>query len=171
MTVETMAGAIPRPITPGPEHEAMRRFHRDGTWEGEIHAGGMGPGTPVQKAVGTARHHWIQDGRWVVGDYAQDQFLEDGTFLLKWELHWVCGWDPAAGEYRATIADNYGRADVLSGWIEGDQLIFASMGETLPRIRLTWDVSDPEVVLWKNEMTFDGENWFVVEDYRIDPTD
>ncbi|HEY7469818.1 MAG TPA: DUF1579 family protein [Acidimicrobiia bacterium] len=147
MTVEAAVAAIPRPITPGWEHTALRRFHRDGTWEGLIHAGGMGPGTPVQKAIGTATHHWIQDGRWVVGDYAQDQFLEDGTFVLKWELHWVCGWDPMAGEYRATIADNYGRADVLSGRIDGDVLVFESAPGRFPRIRLTWEATDPEVVL------------------------
>jgi len=171
MTVETLAAAIPRPMTPGPEHDALRRFHRDGRWEGVIHAGGMGPGTPAQTAVGTARHQWIQDGRWVVGDYAQDQFLEDGTFLFKWELQWVCGFDPATGEYRATIADNYGRAGIMRGWIEGDRLIFESTGDSAPRIRLTWDVSDPDVVLWKNEMTFDGKDWFLVEDYRIVPLD
>ena len=135
-----------------------------------IYAGGMGPGTPQQMALGSAAHTWIQDGRWVVGEYAQDQYLEDGSFVLRWELHWVCGWDPAAAEYRATIADNYGRAALLSGWIEGDRMVFESMGDSFPRIRLTWDLSDPSIVLWRNEMTFDDEDWVLVEEYRITPS-
>jgi hypothetical protein len=167
MTVDTALTAIPRPIVAGAKHEALRPFHRDGTWEGVIHAGGMGPGTPEQSAKGTAVHHWIQDGRWVVGDYAQDQFLGDGTFVLKWELHWVCGWDSIAGDYRATIADNYGRMDVLGGRIDGDRMIFESLGNVLPRIRLTWDASSPDAILWRNEMSVDGQTWFLIEDYRI----
>ena len=170
MAAGTTISAVPRPISVGPEQEALRPFHRDGTWVGRIHAGGMGPGTPAQTAIGEARHRWIQDGRWVVGDYAQDQFLEDGTPLLRWELHWVCGWDPGAGEYRATTADNYGRVAMLRGWIDGPRLVFESLAGSSPMIRLTWDTSDPDVILWRNELSLDGVDWFLVEDYRIVPT-
>lgn len=169
MANTTAIDAIPRPATPGAETDALRRFHRDGTWSGKIHPGGMGPGTPGQIAVGEARHRWIQDGRWVVGEYQQDQLLEDGTFILKWELHWVCGWDPMASEYRATIADNYGRADVLRGRVEGDLMIFESFEGKVPMIRLTWDASSPDVIAWKNEMSIDGTTWMLVEDYEIVP--
>src|ERR671910_2004853 len=120
---------VPKPITPGPEMIALRRFHPDVKWEGTIEAGGMGPGTPEMTAVGWGTHQAIQEGRWIVGTYEQDQFLLDGTFVLRWELHWVAGWDPTNGEYRATIADNYGRTDVMRGWIEGDRLTFESIGE------------------------------------------
>jgi hypothetical protein len=90
--------------------------------------------------------------------------------VLRWELHWVCGWDPVANEYRATTADNYGRVAVLRGRIEGDVMVFESMGDTVPSIRLTWDLSEEGVVLWKNEMSFDGREWALIEDYRIFPT-
>jgi hypothetical protein len=30
-------------------------------------------------------------GWWFVGDFEQDQFLDHGTFVLKW-LQWVVGW-------------------------------------------------------------------------------
>jgi hypothetical protein len=163
--------AIPRPMTPGRETTALRRFHRNGTWRGRIRAGGMGPGTPAQTATGKATHHWIQDGRWVVGEYEQDQFLLDGTFVLRWHLHWVCGWDPANAEYRATIADNYGRADILRGRIEDDLMIFESMSASKPRLRLTWDASGPDAILWRNEMSFDGQTWSLIEDYEIVPSD
>jgi hypothetical protein len=28
----------------------------------------------------------IQDGRWIAMDAEQEQFLEDGTFVLRWQL-------------------------------------------------------------------------------------
>jgi hypothetical protein len=96
--------AVPKPITPGPQMQALARFHSDITWTGTIEEGGMGPGTLAMTATGWGKHHHIQDGRWIVGTYEQDQYLADGTFVLKWQLHWVAGWDPAHGEYRATIA-------------------------------------------------------------------
>ena len=111
--------AVPRPVTPGPQMRALARFHRDVIWTGIIEEGGMGPGTPAMTATGWGKHEAIQDGRWIVGDYEQDQYLTDGTFVLKWQLHWVAGWDPASNEYRATIADNYGHADVMRGRIDG----------------------------------------------------
>jgi hypothetical protein len=160
---------IPRPADPGPEMAALARFHRDGTWHGIIHAGGMGPGTPAQTAVGTASHRWIQGGRWVVGDYAQDQYLPDGTFVLRWELHWVCGWDPVSEAYQATIADNYGRTDVLAGRIDGDRMLFETTGDRVPRIRLTWDLTPQGSIRWRNETTFDGVSWIPIEDYEIVP--
>lgn len=170
MSLTSAVTAIPQPMTPGDETEALRRFHRDGTWRGTIHEGGMGPGTPAQFATGSAVHQWIQDGRWVVGDYEQDQYLVDGTFVLTWQLHWVCGWDPAAGEYRATIADNYGRADVLRGRIDGDRMIFETIGHEPPLLRLTWDASSDASIRWRNELSADGTAWMPVEEYEIVPS-
>ncbi len=163
--VGTGIAAIPRPVVAGEEMEALKRFHRDVTWQGHIQEGGMGPGTPAQMGKGKATHHWIQDGRWVVGDFEQDQFLEDGTFVLKWELHWVCGWDPVNQEYRATVADCYGHTEVMRGRIEGDLMIFESMRDTPPMLKMTWDASSPDVILWRNEMTWSGSSsrnirWF-----------
>lgn len=169
MTQTSAVTTIPQPMIPGPEVEALRRFHRDGIWRGTIQEGGMGPGTPAQIATGSAVHQWIQDGRWVVGDFEQDQYLEDGTFALTWQLHWVCGWDPAAGEYRATIADNYGRADVLRGRIDGDLMIFETMRDDPPYVRLIWDASSEGAIRWRNESSPDGEQWMLVEEYKIVP--
>lgn len=162
---------IPRPVEAGEEMEALKRFHRDVTWQGRIEEGGMGPGTPAQTATGKAVHHWIQDGRWVVGEFEQDQFLEDGTFILKWELHWVCGWDPFNREYRATVADCYGHTEIMRGRIDGDIMVFESMRDTPPMLKMTWDVSSSEVLLWRNEMSLDGSNWMLVEEYEMIPID
>jgi len=170
MNNTALLDSIPRPVEAGAEIEALRPFHRDGTWSGTIHAGGMGPGTPIQIARGSASHRWIQDGRWVVGDYEQDQLLEDGTYILKWQLHWVCGWDPMASEYKATIADNYGRAELLHGRIEGDRMTFESSGHEPPHIKLTWELLTDETILWRNEMSLDADAWMLIEDYVITPT-
>lgn len=148
---------------------ALRRFHRDTTWTGTIAEGGMGPGTPAMTATGSGTHRLIQDGRWVVGDYRQDQYLLDGTPVLSWELHCVAGWDPARREYRATLADCYGHAEVMAGHLDGDRLVFESTGDPAVRIRLAWDLREPEVILWRNETSVGGGPWSLVEEYRCTP--
>jgi hypothetical protein len=86
MVVRTGIEAVPKPIEVGPEMQALRRFCPARiTWEGVIHEGGMGPGTPAMKGIGHGNHEVIQDGRWIAGDYEQEQFLDDGTFVLKWQ--------------------------------------------------------------------------------------
>ena len=160
---------VPRPITPGPEMEALARFHRDMVWDGVIAAGGMGPGTPEMTGAGRGRHETIQDGCWIVGTYEQDQYLRDGTFVLTWRLHWVAGWDPAHREYRATLADNYGHADVMRGWIEGDRLTFETIGEAPARLRLTWDLTAPDRLVWRNELSIGGGPFALVEEYSCRP--
>jgi hypothetical protein len=95
--------------------------------------------------------------------------LLDGAFVLRWQLHWVVGWDPSNGEYRATIADNYGHADVMRGQIDGDRLVFESIGDQTVRLRLTWDASDPADITWRNEMAVGGSPWSLVEAYHMTP--
>lgn len=104
----TQAAQVPHPITAGPEMAALHRFFRDCTWKGNIVEGGMGPGTPEMAAEGRGTHTTIQDGLWIVGDYEQDQLLPDGTFVLKWQLHWVVGWDPDAGGTAARTSTTTG---------------------------------------------------------------
>jgi Protein of unknown function (DUF1579) len=160
---------VPKPVTPGPEMAALARFHRDVTWSGFVTEGAMGPGTPPMTAVGSGTHEHIQDGRWIVGSYQQDQFLPDGTFVLTWQLHWVAGWDPVVSEYRATVADNYGHAEVMRGYIDGDLLVFESVGDPPVRIRLVWDLTDPDHVIWRNEISISGSPWSLVEQYDCRP--
>jgi hypothetical protein len=160
---------VPRPIGVGPEMTDLGRFFFNTIWMGTVVEGGMGPGTPAMAARGSGRHRTIQGGRWIVGDYEQDQFASDGNFLLKWELHWVTGWDPAAGEYRATLADNYGHADVMRGHVEGDRLIFETIADAAARLRLVWDLTDPDDATWRNEMSIAGGPWSLIEEYHLTP--
>jgi hypothetical protein len=123
-------------------------------------------------ARGEGVHSRLHDGLWIVGDYRQDQFLPDGTFLLTWRLHWVTGWDTDAGSTRATLNDNYGHADVMRGRLEGDRLIYESIGGGPARLRLTWDLSlsDPEAAVGTNEISVAGGPWALIESYRMTPT-
>jgi hypothetical protein len=170
MTEPVGAEAVPKPIEVGSEMEALGRFFPEVvTWEGTIHEGGMGPGTPAMRGIGRGTAKLIQDGRWIAGDYEQNQFLADGTFVLKWQLHWVAGWALQHRQYRATMADNYGNAEVYRGHIEEDRLVFESMAETGTRLRFTWDASDPTVINWRNEMTSGDGSWFLIEEYPMVP--
>jgi hypothetical protein len=157
------------PIAAGPEMTALGRFYQDVTWNGVIGAGGMGPGTPAMTGVGHGPARAIQDRRWIVLDCEQDQFLEDGTFVLKWQMHWVSGWSPEHGEYRAVMTDNYGHADVYRGHIDGDRLVFESMPGAEIGLRFTWDASGPGVITWRNEMSIGDGSWFLIEEYLMVP--
>jgi hypothetical protein len=167
MVAQTDVGRVPTPIVLGPEVKTLARFYRDSTWQGRIHEGGMGPGTPAMRGIGRATFRTIQEGRWFVGDFEQDQFLDDGTFVLTWQLHWVSGWAPQHGEYRASMADNYGNTDVYRGYIEGDRLVFESMPDAPVRLRFTWDASDRTATMWRNEMALPDGSWFLIEEYAM----
>lgn len=169
MSIAREIDRVPRPITPGPEMVELRRFFTDVTWTGRIHENGMGPGTPEMGGVGRATVREIQDGRWITMDAEQEQFLEDGTFVLKWQLHWVSGWAPELGEYRASMVDNYGHAMVYRGWIDGDRLVFESLGDAPVKLRFTWELADDGVLNWRNEMEVGEGNWFLIEQYPMVP--
>jgi hypothetical protein len=166
--METKTTSVPRPITPGAEMTALARFYPDVTWTGTIVAGGMGPGSPAMTGKGRGVHQSIQDGRWIVGTYEQDQFDADGHLVLTWQMHWVVGWDPVRQTYRATLADNYGHADVMTGHLDGDRLTFESTSDGL-RLRLTWDASDPQTIIWINECSIGEGPWTLIESYRLQP--
>jgi len=148
---------------------ALAPFYRDWTWTGTIEAGGMGPGSPEMSGTGRATCRPIQDGLWFACDFEQDQLLADGTFVLRWQLHWVTGWDQGSSEYRASSADNNGpNLATFRGRIEDDRLVYESLQEGLPRIRLTWILIDPDHAIWRNEFTLDGQIWTLVEEYRME---
>jgi hypothetical protein len=167
MTVET-APQLPRAAEPGPEMAALAPFHRDWRWEGTIRPGGMGPGSPEMQGTGSATCRLIQDGLWYACDFEQEQRLIDGTFVLRWQLHWVTGWDRMAGEYRASSADNNGpNLAIYRGRIDGRELVYESLQEGFPRIRLTWLLEDDTHAIWRNEFTLDGQAWGLIEEYRM----
>jgi hypothetical protein len=168
MTTETSI-QLPTSAVAGPEMAALAPFYRDWEWTGTIEPGGIGPGSPAMTGRGVARCRMMQDGLWFVCDFQQDQYLADGTFGLRWQLHWVTGWDRGAGEYRASSADNNGpNLAAYRGRIDGDRLVYESLQEGLPRIRLTWLLYDPTHATWRNEFTIDGQTWNLIEEYAME---
>jgi hypothetical protein len=69
------------------------------------------------------------------------------------------------------VADCYGHTEIMRGWIDGDLMTFESMRDGMPKLKMTWDASAPEFILWRNEMTFDGVDWQLIEEYRMLPVD
>jgi hypothetical protein len=150
---------------------ALAPFYRDWRWTGTIEANGMGFGSPEMVAEGRAVCRLVQGGLWYACDFEQKQLLADGTFVLCWQLHWVAGWDAAAREYRASSADNNGpNLAIYRGRIEGNRLVYESLPEALPRIRLTWLLLDPDHATWRNEFTIDGKTWSLIEEYGMEAT-
>ena len=161
---------LPHSAVAGPEMTALAPFYRDWAWTGMIEANGMGPDSPEMSGIGRAVCRRIQGGLWFACDFEQDQRLADATFVLRWQLHWVTGWDAGAGEYRASSADNNGpNLATYRGRIEGNRLVYESLSETLPRIRLTWILTDPDHCTWRNEFTLDGQSWTLIEEYDMVP--
>jgi hypothetical protein len=164
MTIETTP--LPKSAQAGPEIAALAPFYQDWRWSGTIEAGGMGPGSPAMSGVGRARCRLVQDGLWYDCDFEQEQHLLDGTFVLRWQLKWVTGWDGRAGEYRASSADNQGpNLGLYRGRLDGDRLVYESLQDELPRIRLTWILDDATHCRWRNEFTLDGATWSLIEEY------
>jgi hypothetical protein len=172
MTVEItpqITPQVPRSAVAGSEMAALAPFYRDWRWTGTIEANGMGPGSPEMTGEGRAVCRLVQDGLWYACDFEQEQRLTDGTFVLTWQLHWVAGWDAGAREYRASSADNNGpNLAIYRGRIEGDRLIYESLADGLPRIRLTWVLLDADHATWRNEYTLDGEAWNLIEEYEME---
>ena len=88
MAIETRP-QLPHSAVAGPEAAALAPFYRDWTWTGRIDANGMDPGSPGMSGVGRAVCRLIQNGLWYACDFEQEQRLTDGTFVLRWQLHWV----------------------------------------------------------------------------------
>jgi hypothetical protein len=87
----------PMPQQPGPETEALRRFHRDVTWTGTIKANGL---VPEMTAKGRGIFRWIDGGLWVMGEFHQDQFYL-GRRVTEWSAQYIAGWDYSRRSYVA----------------------------------------------------------------------
>lgn len=49
--------------------------------------------------------------------------------------------------------------------------VFESMRDAPPRLKMIWDVSAPECLEWRNEMSIDGTTWQLIEEYQMLPVD
>ena len=116
MTGSSSALTLPRPRTPGAELAALARFYTDVNWTGTIEPRRHGTGQPGDdRPRARERTPACTTGCGSSATTGRTSSSHDGTFVLTWQLHWVTGWDADAEEYRATLNDNYGHADVMRG--------------------------------------------------------
>jgi hypothetical protein len=83
-------------------------------------------------------------------------------------LHRVAGWSPADGEYRATVADVYGHAEVMAAGSSATAWCSSPWGDPPVRIRLTWEL-EGSGILWRNQMSVAGGPWSFVKEYVCTP--
>lgn len=159
----------PAPLRPGPQTQALKRFHRDVTWTGTVKAT---PTTPEMTAKGRGMFRWSADGLWVTGEFAQDQFYE-GQKVTAWNAHYIAGYDYSREAYVAFAADSNGRAVAFTGKIDDDRFVITSDGATIGgapvRLRMIWDAADPWAMRWRNEMSAAGGPWMLIEEYEMQP--
>jgi len=129
----------------------------------------MGPGTPAMRGSGQGTARVIQDGRWIAGDYEQDQFLADGTFVLKWQLHWVSGWAPST----ASTERRWSTTTVMPMSTADTSTVIAWCSSPWPRpgpaCASPGTASDGTVIKWRNEVTTGDGSWFLIEEYPMVP--
>ena len=159
----------PDALQPGPEMEALQRFHRNVSWTGTVKAAA---GLPEMTAKGRGRFYPIVGGLWIAGDFEQDQYFH-GRKVVHWAAHYVAGWHQTRRTYVAYAADSNGRAVEFTGEIEGDTFVITStpitMGNLSGRLRTVWDLTDPRQLRWRNEISPEGGPWLLIEEYTCDP--
>jgi len=125
-----------------------------GTWEGEetMHPSQWDPqgGT----AVGRTRGRVALDGFALLIDYEQER-----GGAVTFTGHGVMTFDPKSGLYTLHWFDCMGTApEAFSGRFDGDRLTVAHGGPGM-HARLTYDLSKPNRMTTKMEMSKDGAVW------------
>jgi hypothetical protein len=138
-----------------------------------MYEGMQGPGSPEMQTSGGMRCRWLTDGLWLACERFQDQFVE-GVKVLTRKLHLIVGWDTVAHEYRALQVDYTGTSALLRGEIAGATLVLQPIdrlqaGGHMPALRIVWDATDTERVLWRSATSTDGTTWLTIEDHVITP--
>lgn len=104
------------------------------------------------KGRGTFR--WSPDGLWVIGEFAQDQCYQ-GRKVTSWSAHYAVGYDYSRQANVAFACGSNGRAVPFTGRVEGDTFTIPSDGATIGgapvALRIIWELSNPQLLRWRNE--------------------
>ncbi len=101
---------------------------------------------------------WIDGNMWAACDI--DETAGSGKSAMKWQGHWVFGYDTVAKGYRGVMTDNFGMMGRMKGTLESPgKMVWESMDEMknpppgMPsKERVTDDASNPK----EEKMTFEG---------------
>lgn len=159
------AGEAPAmtPPKPGPETEALKPFSKSLSSTGTVPAGAWGA-NPEMPTKGRATCRWVLGNLWIQCDIQET--TGKGKQAMKWQGHWVFGYDFAEKGYRGTMTDNFGMQVPLKGTLEGSKLTWESgevqmMGHPT-KIRITEDATDPKAIKFTSEHEMNGK-WVVDE--------
>ena len=147
---------MPKP-TPG--HSRLEALA--GHWEGEetMHPSQWDPEGGI--AVGRRTSRLALNGFALISDYEQER---DG--VITYTGHGVWSFDPSEDLYALHWFDCMGSPpEVFLGRFEGDVLTVAHGGPGM-HARLTYDLTDPQHLLTKMEMSQDGATWSTLFDGR-----
>jgi hypothetical protein len=137
---------------PGPGHSKMQKL--EGHWEGEeaMHASQWDPRGGI--ATGRSRFSLALNGFALINDYEQER---DGVVTFKG--HSVMTFDPKKGLYSLCWFDCMGSPPEFFVGCFDDDVLTLSHGGPGMHARITYDLSDPQVMLSKMEMSQDGVRW------------
>ena len=137
---------------PGPGHSRMGKLA--GPWEGEenMHPSQWDPKGGV--AVGRTKSRLALNGFALISDYEQER---DG--VVTFTGHGVMSFDPKEDLYTLHWFDCMGSPpEVFVGRFDGDILSLAHGGPGM-HVRMTYDLSNPENLRTRMEMSQDGAAW------------
>lgn len=158
----------PPTLRPGPEMEALQKFHFDCKWTGTVRAGGMGPNSPEMAVVGQGLFHPIMNGRWLVGDFEQDQMV-NGEVVITWQAHYIAGWNPQEQVYKIALVDSNGVVGTMVGRIEGNRFIAETNSEAPVKLQMVWELLVGGNIVWTNRCAAGNDAWFLIEEYVCTP--
>lgn len=158
----------PPPLRTGPEMEALKKFHFDCTWTGTVKSGGMGPNSPEMAVVGKGLFHPIMEGLWLIGDFEQDQLVQDEV-ILRWKAHYMVGWSVQEQAYKIALVDSNGVAGTMKGRIEGNRFVAETYDQSPVKLQMVWELLDDGSIRWINRGAVNGRDWFLIEEYICTP--
>jgi hypothetical protein len=148
--------------------EALRQFLFDCKWTGTVEEGGMGPNSPRMTAKGQGTIRPIMGGLWLVGDFEQEQFVH-GERLIRWQAHYIAGWNGPANEYRIALVEYNGITALMSGRIEGNSFITENSAGSPLRLQMVWERLAEGKIKWTNRSSINDGPWFLIEEYVCSP--
>ena len=147
------------PPKPGPETEALKPFAKSVQSTGTIPAGAMGQ-NPELATKGKSTCKWTLNNLWVACDI--EEIVGSGKQSMKWNGHWVFGYDFLAKGYRGTMTSTMGDQTQMKGTLEGSKLVWENIEEMkipgMPsKSRITLDATDPKAIKFTEEGYLQGK--------------
>lgn len=163
----------PKLAKPSAETRALLPIAVDGSWTGMVPANAMGDGAAEMPTNGSQDCKWSVDNLWLTCNIRDKMGL--GKDALTWRGIITIGYDYLNKEYRASVVDNFGTMNLMTGKLDGNKLALTSVLDTIVegkkcKGRLTFDWTDPAAIKIVSENSTDGGEFKVMEDATLRPS-